>query len=130
MFHLPAQTKGLQLIFDYAPDIPQYVQTDESKLRQILINLLANAVKFTCEGGVTLRVRWGSGGEFLSTHYSLSFEVEDTGPGIALEEIDTVFEAFTQTATGRKSLEGTGLGLAISRKFVQLMGGTSPLAAL
>ena len=135
MFQLPAQNKGLQLIFECAPDIPQYVQTDESKLRQVLINLLGNAIKFTSSGGVRLRVTGAMGNsgfplgikrngkEIPSTSYSLSFEVEDTGPGIAPEEIDIIFEAFAQTATGRKSLEGTGLGLPISQKFVQLMGG-------
>src|SRR5919202_6947283 len=152
MFQLAAQKKSLQLIFDRAPGIPQYVQTDESKLRQVLTNLLGNAIKFTASGGVTLRVRkaqtledahfapllplryreWGIGnGEEaqptphcpLPTAYSLIFEVEDTGPGIAPEDREMMFEAFTQTATGRKSLEGTGLGLPISRKFVQLMGG-------
>lgn len=128
MFQLPAQAKGLQLVFDYDSNLPHYVQADESKLRQVLINLLGNAVKFTEEGGVKLRVRGGDretvGVENPdSTSFSLLFEVEDTGPGIAPEEMDTLFEAFTQTATGRKSLEGTGLGLPISQKFVQLMGG-------
>lgn len=144
MFQLPAQKKGLQLIFDYGPNLPQYLQTDESKLRQVLINLLGNALKFTSEGGVTLRVAAelkverlkveGSPDNLLRAEgtelqlanqppVTLHFEVEDTGSGIALEEIDVIFEAFTQTAAGRKSIEGTGLGLPISRKFVQLMGG-------
>ncbi|HEY9610788.1 response regulator [Allocoleopsis sp.] len=137
MFQLPAQKKSLQLIFDRAPRIPRYVQTDESKLRQVLINLLGNAIKFTASGRVTLRVgmgnrEWGIGNREeaqpiphcpLPNAYSLIFEVEDTGPGIAPEDMDLIFEAFTQTATGRKSSEGTGLGLPISRKFVQLMGG-------
>jgi PAS domain S-box-containing protein len=134
MFQLPAQKKSLQLIFDRAPGIPRYVQTDESKLRQVLINLLGNAIKFTSSGRVTLRVGMGNrecgiGNALPTPHYplpsaySLIFEVEDTGPGIAPEDMEIIFEAFTQTATGRKSLEGTGLGLPISRKFVQLMGG-------
>jgi hypothetical protein len=98
---------------------------------------LGNAIKFTESGSVTLRVtrsqksevrsqngelapdsEFGAGNSFL-----LHFEVEDTGPGIASEEIDLLFEAFEQTETGRKSQTGTGLGLPISRKFVQLMGG-------
>lgn len=130
LFKLPAQNKNLQLIFDCAPTLPQYIQTDESKLRQVLINLVGNAIKFTQRGSVILRVTRSHtsqishpNGELSPRSLFLLFEVEDTGPGIAPEDIDIIFEAFTQTATGRKSLEGTGLGLPISRKFVQLMGG-------
>lgn len=141
MFQLPAQKKGLQLIVDYVPGLPQYVQTDENKLRQILINLLGNAIKFTASGNVTLRVarelnvedfkqlqvetlKIGSSTSSSNLQpVTLLFAVEDTGPGIAPEDLDIIFEAFTQTATGRKSSEGTGLGLPISQKFVQLMGG-------
>jgi signal transduction histidine kinase len=141
MFQLPAQKKGLQLIVDYAPGLPRYVQTDENKLRQVLINLLGNAIKFTASGSVTLRVsrklkvenfkqlqvetlKIGSSTPSSNLQLvTLYFTVEDTGPGIAPEDLDIIFEAFTQTAIGRKSSEGTGLGLPISRKFVQLMGG-------
>jgi CheY-like chemotaxis protein len=127
MFQLKANDKGLQLIFDRHPDLPRYVRTDEVKLRQVLINLLNNAIKFTEDGGVSLRVgvqncgvaKTGEG----SFQLSLTFEIEDTGVGIATDELDTIFEAFTQTTTGKKSKEGTGLGLAIARSFVQLMGG-------
>jgi two-component system sensor histidine kinase/response regulator len=138
MLQLKAISKGLQLIFDYTPDVPQYVQTDERKLREVLINLLSNAIKFTQKGSVMLRVgigdgEWGAGNgakqSSSPTPYSLlptaclHFEVEDTGLGIAPEEMDKLFTAFGQTETGRKSHQGTGLGLAISQKFVQLMGG-------
>ncbi len=135
MLQLKAASKGLQLILDYTPDVPQYVQTDEGKLREVLINLLGNAIKFTHSGRVTLRVKRGSGNEDkgnkgeLSQNaakelpYSIIFEIEDTGAGIAPEEIDRLFTVFGQTETGRNSHEGTGLGLAISQKFVQLMGG-------
>jgi len=133
MLQLKASSKGLQLLFDYAPNVPRYVQTDERKLREVLINLLGNAIKFTQQGRVTLRVSIENGGKedkedfsenaSLSS-YSLFFEVEDTGAGIAPEELDELFTAFGQTETGRKSGEGTGLGLPISQKFVQLMGGT------
>jgi PAS domain S-box-containing protein len=129
MFRLKAKSKGLQIILDYDPDIPQYVQTDESKLRQILMNLLGNAIKFTSSGGVTLRVRRKMDDREKSPYplsipkHRLVFEIEDTGSGIAPEEIDKLFEAFFQTETGRQSQQGTGLGLPISRKFVQLLGG-------
>jgi len=122
MLQLPAHKKGLQLIFDGEPNLPQYVQTDEGKLRQVLINLLGNAIKFTTEGGVTLRVKWVKKEGDISAH-CLYFEVEDTGAGIAADEIDNLFKPFMQTETGRRSQEGTGLGLPISRQFVQLMGG-------
>ena len=116
--------KGLFMRFDRAPDVPRYVRTDETRLRQMLINLLNNAAKFTNEGGVTVRLE-------CSTHpvsgpndkVHLRFEVEDTGPGIKQEDIDHIFDPFVQDKTGLESLEGTGLGLPISRKFAQLMKG-------
>ncbi|HEY9798691.1 MAG TPA: PAS domain S-box protein [Leptolyngbyaceae cyanobacterium] len=134
MLQLKAKSKGLQLTFERTPDIPQYVKTDESKLRQVLFNLLGNAIKFTQVGSVTLRVRlgtrdWrlGSREEFsqspIPNPQSLVFQVEDTGPGIAPEELNILFDAFVQTETGRQSQQGTGLGLAISRQFVKMMGG-------
>ncbi|MDZ7958634.1 MAG: PAS domain S-box protein [Aulosira sp. DedQUE10] len=129
MLRFRAASKNLQLIFECANDIPQYVQTDESKLLQVLLNLLGNAIKFTHQGSVTLRVKLemrepGDINDKNPLHPShIFFEVQDTGPGIAPQEIDLLFEAFGQTETGRKSQQGTGLGLAISRKYVQLMGG-------
>ncbi|MDZ8263055.1 PAS domain S-box protein [Nostoc sp. ChiQUE01b] len=135
MLRFRATSKGLELVFEYTSHLPQYIQVDESKLRQVLLNLLGNAIKFTDTGRVTLRVGmgdWGQGeqgemreqGEQNLPHPPhLFFEVQDTGRGIALQEIDLLFEAFGQTETGRKSQQGTGLGLAISRKYVQLMGG-------
>jgi signal transduction histidine kinase/CheY-like chemotaxis protein len=115
MISVRAQAKALRLVFDLEPDLPTIVQGDEGKLRQVLLNLLGNAVKFTDVGGVALRVRWEDGRAF--------FEIEDTGQGIAPEEVDSIFDAFVQSESGRSAKEGTGLGLAISRNFVQLMGG-------
>ncbi|MGB3240672.1 MAG: GAF domain-containing protein [Geitlerinemataceae cyanobacterium] len=124
MLRLKAEYKGLQLIFDCDPNVPQWVRADENKLRQILINLLSNALKFTETGSVTLRVSQLRQKEPVNlVPIFLHFEVEDTGPGIAAVELDSLFEAFVQTETGRRSQEGTGLGLPISQKFVQLMGG-------
>ncbi|AFZ20444.1 response regulator [Allocoleopsis franciscana] len=131
MLQLKAKSKGLQLIFHYAPDLPQYVQSDESKLRQVLINLIGNAIKFTSSGGVALRVGRRQklevkiqNRESLPKSFFLYFEVEDTGPGIAADDLDSLFDPFVQTKTGKISQEGTGLGLPISKQFVQLMGGT------
>jgi two-component system, sensor histidine kinase and response regulator len=127
MLQLGAGSKGLQLSFERSKNLPQYVQTDQGKLRQILINLLDNAIKFTEIGSVTLRVSFAinrpNRRESDLGKIQLYFEVADTGLGIAQEEIELLFEAFTQTETGRKSMEGTGLGLPISRSFVQQMGG-------
>ncbi len=189
MFRLKAVSKKLQLNFEVADGVPHFVNGDECKLRQILINLLGNAIKFTETGSVTLQVKmkveesWavetaeftdiqtkradaGSNhsenlavetaeftglqtkradagsqqcahGDFYwvdansirpvflqkSEFLRLQFEIEDTGPGIAAEEMNKLFEPFEQTKTGHKSQQGTGLGLPISRKFVQMMGG-------
>ncbi|HEY9850069.1 MAG TPA: PAS domain S-box protein [Leptolyngbyaceae cyanobacterium] len=128
MLQLKAQSKDLQLKFEISSDIPEYVQTDEGKLRQVLINILGNAIKFTEKGSVILRVKLSDGKKVTRssstiTHTPIIFEIEDTGPGIASEEIKFLFEPFAQTQTGKKSLQGTGLGLPISRKFVQLMNG-------
>jgi CheY-like chemotaxis protein len=126
MLKLKAESKGLQLSLHINSNIPQYVKTDESKLRQVLINLLGNAIKFTTKGSVTLRVAAISAKQKSPTDNeprTITFEVEDTGHGIAPTEVDSLFEAFVQTDAGRKSQEGTGLGLPISRQFVQLMGG-------
>jgi two-component system sensor histidine kinase/response regulator len=131
MLRLKAESKGLLLRFERDPYLPEFVTTDQGKLRQVLINILGNAIKFTEKGSVTLRVRSVGSQDGITdrertkvlTANRLLFEIEDTGPGIAPEEMDKLFEAFGQTETGRKSLQGTGLGLPISRKFVQMMGG-------
>jgi signal transduction histidine kinase len=131
MLQLKATSKGLQLIFELSSDIPQYMQTDESKLRQVLINLLSNAIKFTQKGCVTLRVSSAinQAEEPTTQQTKLLFEVSDTGEGIASEDLDCLFEAFVQSEAGHKSSEGTGLGLPISKCFVELMGGKITLAS-
>ncbi len=137
MFRLKAEEKYLSLVFERDPDVPLAIRTDELKLRQVIINLLNNALKFTKEGGVAVRIAFPHhrGTEdtekrtetpcppCLRGEAVIQFNIEDTGPGIAPEELGKLFEAFEQTASGRQSQEGTGLGLPISRKFVQLMGG-------
>ncbi len=138
-----AISQGLELKLAIAPDVPQYIQTDAGKLRQVLINLLGNALKFTQVGQVTLRVSLAdsptdepkihasqrmmhrSAPKHLadSQPIQIAFTVEDTGPGIDPADIDRIFAAFVQTETGQKFQQGTGLGLTISSSFVQLMGG-------
>jgi signal transduction histidine kinase len=124
LFSLKANDKNLQLIFYHHSNLPQYIIADEVKLRQILINLLNNALKFTQKGSVTVRVRekpiFDRG---VVSKVLFHFKIEDTGPGIPPDELTMLFEAFVQTSTGRETGEGTGLGLAISHQFVQLMGG-------
>jgi signal transduction histidine kinase/CheY-like chemotaxis protein len=124
MMRLKAEGKGLSLKLEQAIDVPVSVRADASKLRQVLINLLENAIKFTTQGTITLRV-WQAQPDKkqLESHPMLWFEVADTGMGMTADELSTIFTPFTQTKTGRQFDDGTGLGLAISRKYVQMMGG-------
>ena len=128
MFRLRADDKQIRLVFERSPDVPVAIRTDKVKLRQVLINLLNNALKFTNEGRVILRVGVSQEATAVDQEahdyrlMTIHFEVSDTGPGIAPEELHYLFEAFAQTESGRKAQEGTGLGLPISRKFVQLLG--------
>ncbi|MEG4074993.1 response regulator [Microcoleus sp. Pol14C2] len=135
MFQIKAETKKMQLRFSVQANVPQYIKTDENKLRVCLINLLGNAMKFTHDGGriwlrVSVETNQPQPTESESHPNSTSvepllilFEVEDTGVGIATAEIDTLFDAFVQTQAGRKAADGTGLGLTITKKYVQIMGG-------
>ncbi len=118
MFQLKASSQGLLLKFERDSTVPQYIKTDEGKLRQVLINLLGNAIKYTEQGGVTLTVT-----RETQDPPTLWFEISDTGSGISAEEIHSIFEAFVQTESGKNLQQGTGLGLPISRQFVRIMGG-------
>ncbi|HET6316417.1 MAG TPA: ATP-binding protein, partial [Chloroflexota bacterium] len=125
MFGLAAKDKGVQLRVECAGDTPRHVRADAVKLRQVLVNLLGNALKFTTHGSVSLRI-----GAIRPSPSSgmdtprLSFAVVDTGAGISPSELKQLGHAFVQAQAGRQSQEGTGLGLAISRSFVELMGGS------
>jgi PAS domain S-box-containing protein len=125
MFRLQAEKKGVDLAFEISEDVPRHVVSDEGKLRQVLNNLIGNAVKFTEEGGIHLKVSpLRSNGE----KFELAFVVRDTGPGIPPKDLEAVFDPFVQGSDvtdfmATQSPEGTGLGLSISRKFVRLMGG-------
>jgi len=121
MFALRAESKGVALALELGLEVPRYVRSDEGKLRQVLMNLLGNAVKFTRQGRVLVRVQAASAPDGHGAR--VSFAVQDTGPGIAPPELDRLFVPFGQTSSGRLSQEGTGLGLAISQQFVRLMGG-------
>ena len=120
MLNIKAISKQLSFNLIISPDIPRYVNTDERKLRQIVINLLGNAIKFTMSGQVNLRVMPY---DSIEMQNGLCIAVEDTGPGIASHEMSQVFEAFVQTEVGRNSQKGTGLGLSISRQLARLLGG-------
>ncbi|MBL1175195.1 PAS domain S-box protein [Pantanalinema sp. GBBB05] len=139
MFRLRAAEKGLQFIINLAPNLPRHIETDENKLRQILINLVGNAIKFTQYGQIILRISTFTPdkvinypsvakpdkvqGSYYLGKVNLKIEVEDTGIGIASNELDSLFEPFIQSNNRQSAHEGTGLGLPISRQFVQLMGG-------
>jgi PAS domain S-box-containing protein len=120
MFRVRTDEKKLSFSVEAVGDVPRYIVTDINKLRQVFINVIGNAVKFTEGGGVGVRVRADRGG---AEGPSLRVEVEDTGPGISADELGKLFRHFEQTKTGQQTGTGTGLGLAISREFVRLMGG-------
>ena len=101
------------------------MRLDEAKLRQVLINLIGNAIKFTSRGHINLGLTYQP-----NPSPRIRFAVDDTGPGIAPEDRDEVFEAFAQTKAGRQSQEGTGLGLPISQEYVRLMGGEISLESI
>ncbi len=115
-----AQAKHLQLTFEIADNTPHYVVVDESKLRQICMNLIENAIKFTDRGGITVRVNKK---EINHESSFLIVEVEDTGCGISKSELGNLFKHFVQTSSGMKKGSGTGLGLVLSRELALLMGG-------
>jgi PAS domain S-box-containing protein len=126
MMRLKASAKQIHLMFELSPDVPQYIKADEKKLRQVLVNLIDNAIKFTDVGTVMLRVVGNSpitNYQLPITNYRLIFEVIDTGYGLTEEAAAALFKPFVQINTTEGWQAGMGLGLAISRKFVHLMGG-------
>ncbi|MBT9314849.1 PAS domain S-box protein [Leptothoe spongobia] len=121
MCSIKARQKEIDFIYQPSSRLPDGVIVDEKCLRQVLINLLGNAIKFTDRGAVTLRIDLL---EQLDAQVTLLFQVIDTGLGIAEADLSKLFEAFEQVGDQHKQAEGTGLGLAISQRIVQLMGGT------
>ena len=121
MLRAQAEAKGLSFVSMVMPDVPSVARGDEAHLRQVLINLLANAVKFTEKGGVTLHVSRVDGGPEAVT---LKFSIRDTGIGIAPQDQRRIFESFTQAdQTQTRRFGGTGLGTTIAKQLVELMGG-------
>lgn len=115
-----AEQQGIEFLYQVSDRLPGGVEADEKRLRQVLINLLGNAIKFTEQGGVTLCVDVVEQSEMS---VKILFQVRDTGVGIAEEDLNRLFDAFEQVGEQQKQSEGTGLGLAISQQIVQLMGG-------
>ncbi|MEZ5673632.1 MAG: ATP-binding protein, partial [Thiotrichaceae bacterium] len=115
LFQMRAQQKGISFYFNRLSHLPEGIRTDEKRLRQVLINLLGNAVKFTKQGGVTFKVGYHEA--------QIRFQIEDTGVGIAQEELDKIFDPFQQVGDEKYRAEGTGLGLSITKKLVEMMGG-------
>jgi two-component system, sensor histidine kinase and response regulator len=118
---LRADEKGIELLCEAGSDVPRFLRGDPNRLRQIIVNLVGNALKFTHEGEVSLQVH-ASG--FENRKHSLHFIVSDTGVGILPEKLESVFESFTQAdSSTTREYGGTGLGLTISRRLVEMMGG-------
>ncbi len=114
IMRMRAEQKDVCFVYEAIGDLPQGVEIDEKRLRQVLLNLLGNAIKFTDKGQVTLRISAIQNGIFR-------FEVEDTGVGMTDEDLQKIFKPFEQVGDTQKRAEGTGLGLAISRQLVELM---------
>jgi len=123
MFRYACEAKGLQLIVEMAPNLPPLIRTDAGKLRQILINLLGNAVKFTFQGSIRLQVAIAPPPAQSDSDFWLHFQLADTGVGIEPEDLPHLFNLFTQAKAGRESAQGTGLGLALCQRFVHLLSG-------
>jgi PAS domain S-box-containing protein len=118
---LRADEKGLELLCDVKPDVPELLRGDPGRLRQVVVNLVGNAIKFTHEGEVALKVEAGGS---LNGRYRLHFIVSDTGVGIPENKLESIFESFSQADTSTtRQYGGTGLGLTICRRLVQIMGG-------
>jgi PAS domain S-box-containing protein len=120
LLYVNAEERGLYFFVEQSPELPRRIETDGGKLRQVLINLIGNAIKYTMQGGIVMRVMIA---EETDERVRLRFEIEDTGPGISEVDRKRIFKPFIQLK-GQGIVEtGTGLGLAISRQYVELMGG-------
>lgn len=121
LMHVQAHEKNIAFILEQPENLPRHIIADCSKLRQVLINLISNAIKYTPHGNVILRASIQA--QESPAHVTVRFEVEDTGPGIAEKDQKRIFQPFVQLENRLAAGSGTGLGLAICRQFVKLMGG-------
>ncbi len=123
MLRMRAEAKGLRLALDQSSSFPRFVNTDAAKLRQIIINLVGNAIKFTERGEISIKLSVLSQQSHDGNLLPLLFEISDTGPGIAPGDVEHLFKPFAQ-AHHKKLTEGTGLGLSIAKEYVKLLGGS------
>ena len=129
LFSEPAAKKGLQLVCHVVDNLPHALLLDRTRLRQILINLVGNAVKFTDKGEIEINVLWEK--EATSSHVTLVIEVQDTGVGIPQDRLDAIFKPFVQAGAHlEKEKQGTGLGLSIVKRLTEIMGGTVTVASV
>jgi signal transduction histidine kinase/CheY-like chemotaxis protein len=129
LFSEPAAKKGLRLVCHVVDNLPHALLLDRTRLRQILINLVGNAVKFTDKGEIEISVLWEK--EATSSHVTLVIEVQDTGVGIPQDRLDAIFKPFVQAGAHlEKEKQGTGLGLSIVKRLTEIMGGTVTVASV
>ena|GEM_PF-1082314 len=122
LFLMQANEKGLDFELRHEGTVPRHINADSGKIRQVLINLVGNAMKFTQKGKIALTVR-DTGPTYNGDDHLITIDVTDTGPGMTAEEVSRMFDHFEQTSSGVKSGGGTGLGLAISKQYATLMEG-------
>ncbi len=121
LMSVKAEEKGLTFTVEQSPHIPRYIRVDSGKLRQVLLNLIGNAIKYTSSGGISMKVM--PAGPISSDKIQIRFEVEDSGSGINEKDKENIFFPFVQVGKNTSIEAGTGLGLAISKQYVELMGG-------
>lgn len=127
MMHERAEVKGLELFFDQSSNFPRFISLDESKFRQVLLNLISNAIKYTKQGSV--RVRLNAEMDANTPKFVLICIVEDTGIGIAEQDLPLIFNTFVQVSSEAEQ-KGTGLGLPITKEYVELMGGSIDVTSI
>ena len=129
LFSEPAAKKSLKLVCHVTEDLPRALLIDRVRLRQILVNLVGNSVKFTDHGGIDVHILWEK--QETGSHVTLIIEIQDTGVGIPRDKLDAIFKPFVQAGAHReKEKQGTGLGLSIVKRLTETMGGTVTVASV